>query len=147
MTRINVYKTPVVFSKFFIAFGALFTVLGISLLIRALINNFDTEFPSGDWNSVLYTVQGLLFIVMGVSGLISRKYYIEWNDQELSYFLPYAKRTETIKFDDVVSINIKLFEIQLNLTERTVILDLNSLQFEDLKMIKEKFELLARDRK
>lgn len=146
MTRISVYKTPTVFSKFFIVFGAFFTVLGIALIIRALIKGFDIKFPSGDWNSVLYTIQGLLFIIMGSSGLINRKYYIEWDDRELRYFLPFPKRSETIKFDDIVSINIKLFEIQLNLSDRTVILDLNSLQFEDLKMIKEKFEALAKER-
>ena len=122
MTRISVYKTPTVFSKFFIVFGAFFTVLGIILIIRALMNGFNTEFPSGDWNSILYTIQGLLFIIMGSSGLISRKYYIEWDDRELRYFLPFPKRSETIKFDDIVSINIKLFEIQLNLSDRIVIL-------------------------
>lgn len=146
MTRISVFKTPTVFSKFFIAFGAFFSILGIALIIRALINGFDTKFPSGDWNSILYTIQGLLFIIMGSSGLINRKYYIEWDDRELRYFLPFPKRSETIKFEDIVSINIKLFEIQLNLAGRTVILDLNSLQFEDLKMIKDKFEALAKER-
>jgi len=50
MTRISVYKTPTVFSKFFIVFGAFFTVLGIILIIRALMNGFNTEFQSGDWN-------------------------------------------------------------------------------------------------
>ncbi len=146
MTRISVFKTPAVFSKFFIVFGAFFLIFGVTLTIRSLMYGFDTKFPSGDWNSVLFTIQGFLFVIIGLSGLISRKYYIEWDDRELRYFLPFPKRSETIKFEDIVSINIKLFEIQLYLTGRTVILDLNSLQFEDLKMIKDKFEALAQER-
>src|SRR5664280_926220 len=77
MTRINVFKTSTFLSKFFIVFGAFFTIIGILLLIKALINGFNTKFPSGDWNSVLFTFQGLLFIIMGAGNLSVRKYYIE----------------------------------------------------------------------
>jgi hypothetical protein len=140
MTRINVFKTSTTFSRFFIILGSIFTVLGILLIIKALINGFNTKFPSGDWNSVFFTIQGLLFIIMGAGNLSVRKYYIEWDDNELKFLLPDTKRVETIKLGDIISVRIRLFEIELKLPDKTRTLDLNNLQFEDLKKIKEKFE-------
>ncbi len=140
MTRINVFKISTFLSKFFIVFGAVFTVMGILLLIKALINGFNTKFPSGDWNSVLFTFQGVLFIAMGAGNLSVRKYYIEWDVDELKFLLPDTKKLEIIKIRDIISVRIRLFEIELKLSDKTRTLDLNNLQFEDLKKIKEKFE-------
>jgi hypothetical protein len=140
MTRINVFKTSTFLSKFFIVFGAFFTIIGILLLIKAMINEFNTKFLSGDWNSVLFTFQGLLFILMGAGNLSVRKYYIEWDDNELHFLLPDTKKLETIKLKDIICITIKLFEIDLKLPDKTRTLDLSNLIFEDLKKIKEKFE-------
>ena len=36
MTRINVFKIPAVFLKFFLAFGSVFLVLGTGIFIKAL---------------------------------------------------------------------------------------------------------------
>jgi hypothetical protein len=140
MTRINVYRSSTVLSKFFIVFGSIFTLSGILLLIQALIKGFNIHFPSGDWNSVTFTIQGLLFIIMGVGNLSVRKYFIEWDDKELIFFLPDTKKLEKVNFADIISVNIRLFEIELNLQNQIKILDLNNLQFEDLKKIKAKFE-------
>jgi len=146
MTRINVYKIPTVFSKFFVVFGITFTMIGIILLITASINGFDTQFPSGDWNSVIFIIQGMLFIVMGAGYLAVRKYYIEWDDNELRFLLPDTKKTESILLKDITSVTIKLFEVKLEMKDSTRTLDLNSLQFEDLKQIKAKFEEIKRTR-
>ena len=144
MTRINVYRTSTVLSKFFIVFGSIFTLLGILLLIKALINGFNIHFPSGDWNSVTFTIQGLLFIIMGAGNLSVKKYFIEWDDKELRFLLPNTKKLEKVNLADIISVNIRLFEIELNLQNQKRILDLNNLQFEDLKKIKAKFETLKK---
>lgn len=140
MTRINVYRTSTVFSKFFIVFGSIFTLLGILLFIKALVNGFNVHFPSGDWNSVTFTIQGLLFIIMGANNLSVRKYFIEWDDKELLFLLPDTKKLEKINLADIISVNVRLFEIELNLQNQKRIIDLSNLQFEDLKKIKAKFE-------
>lgn len=125
-------------------FGAIFTILGILLLIKALTNGFNTSFPSGDWNSVIFIIQGVLFIIMGAGNLSVRKYYIEWDDNELKFLLPDAKKLEVIKLGDIISVTIRLFEIELKLYDKTRTLDLSNMQFEDLKLIKEKFEEISR---
>ena len=77
---------------------------------------------------------------MGAGNLSVRRYYIEWDDNELKFLLPDTKKLETIKLGDIISVKIRLFEIELKLPDKTRTLDLNNLQFEDLKKIKEKFE-------
>lgn len=140
MTRIKVFKASKAFSGFFIIFGSIFAIFGIVQIVIALIDGFDKRFPSGDWNPIIFTVQGLLFIILGVGNLVSAKYFLEWDDKELRYLLPGTKRIKTIKTEDIKSVNIRLFEIELILTDGNAVLDLNNIQFEDLRKIKEHFE-------
>ena len=140
LVRLSVFKTSKLFSRLFIILGCLFLIIGVFLFIKSLSTGFDTRFPSGDWNSVISFIQGLLFIAMGVGNLMVKKYFIEWDGIELRFFLPNSKKIEVIKISDIVSVNIKLFEIQLNLQDRIKTLDLSNLHFEDLKKIKEQFE-------
>jgi hypothetical protein len=90
----------------------------------------------------MFTIQGILFILIGGSYLKSRKYFIEWDEKELRFLLPDNKGVETIKIDEIQSVSIKLFEIELKLKNGTRTLNLENLQFEDIKKIKEKFEPL-----
>ncbi len=52
---------------------------------------------------------------MGYSYLNSRKYFIEWDDKEIRFLLPDTKSIETLQIDEIKSVGIKLFEIELEL--------------------------------
>jgi hypothetical protein len=143
MERIRVFKVLKGLAMFFIIFGTIFTILGFSLFIKSLISGFNTKFPSGDWNSVIFTLEGPLFILMGYLNLKNKKYYIEWDDKELRFLLPDTKQVETILFSEIDSVKIKLFEIELKLTDSVRTLNLDNLEFEDLKRVKKKFEDLS----
>jgi hypothetical protein len=144
MERIRIYKVHTGLAKFFIIFGSIFFILGCSLVIKSLINGFNFQFLSGDWNSVFFTLQGFLFIIMGYANLKSRKYFIEWDDNALRFHLPGSRNTETIRIPEIQSVCIRLFEIELKLPENTRILNLDNLQFEDIKKVKEKFESICK---
>jgi len=143
MERIRVFKVHKGFAGFFISFGTIFTLLGILLLIKSFIDGFNVKFPSGDWNSVMFTIQGLLFILMGYSNLKNKKYFIEWDDKELRYYLPDTKVIETLQFSEIESVIIKLFEIELKLIDSVKIINLENLEFEDLRRVKKKFEEIS----
>jgi hypothetical protein len=143
MERIRVSKVYPGLAKFFMIFGIIFSILGFSLLIKSLIRGFNVQFPSGDWNSVTFAIQGLLFILLGYSNLKSGKYFIEWDDNELRFLLPDTRKVEVIKFDQIQSVIIRLFEIELKLTNSTRTLNLDNLQFEDLRKVKDKFEHIS----
>jgi uncharacterized membrane protein len=143
MERIRVFKVLKELTRIFIILGTIATILGLSLFIKSLINGFNTKFPSGDWNSVFFTVQGLLFVIMGYSNLKNRKYYIEWDDKELRFLLPDTKKVESVPFSEIISVKIKLFEIEITLKDSIRTLNLDNLEFEDLKKVKKKFEDLS----
>jgi hypothetical protein len=144
MERIRVFKGKDGLAKFLVIFGIIFTLLGLALFAKYVITGFNFDFPSGDWNSVMFTIQGILFILIGGSYLKSRKYFIEWDEKELRFLLPDNKGIETIKIDEIQSVSLKLFEIELKLKNGARTLNLENLQFEDIKKIKEKFEIIQK---
>jgi hypothetical protein len=140
MERIRVFKVLKGLAKFFIVFGSIITIIAFSVVIKSLVNGFNTNFPSGDWTFVFFTIQGLLFILMGSINLLNKKYFIEWDDKELRFLLPDTKQVETVLFSEITSVNIKLFEIELKLKDIVRTLNLDNMEFEDLKRLKKKFE-------
>ena len=113
------------------------------LFVSSVRRGFNFQLLSGDWDSVIFVFQGVLFFIIGIVNLLNRKYFIEWDDKKLRFLMPSSKTVEVIDFDQILSVNIRLFEIQLNLPDSVKVLDLNNLQFEDLRKIKEKFESLS----
>lgn len=140
MTRVKVFKNPKFFAKFSIGLGIVMLLLGIISSIQFITGEFNTEFPSPDWNAIIYVIQGFIFIGFGVYMLRNRKYFIEWDDNQLRFLIPGNKRVETLDLSEVQSVEVKLFEIILHLPNRTQKIDLNGLEYEDLKKIKAKFE-------
>lgn len=105
-----------------------------------MTGEFNSEFPSADWNALFYVIQGVLWISFGTYTLRNRKYFIEWDDNQLRFLIPGYKTVVTLDLSDVESVEVKLFEIILHLPNRTQKFDLNGLDYEDLKKIKAKFE-------
>jgi len=146
MTRINVFKNLTAMVRFFIIFGGLFTITGIFLLIKAFNTGFNTNFQNGDWNSVLFTFLGIIFIIRGVENLYVKKYYIEWDETELRLLLPDKKTLETIMLSDINHVNIRLFKVEFKLKDKTRFINLSNLRYKDSRKIKEKFEEIEKSK-
>jgi len=142
MERIKVFKGKEWLAKFFLVFGILYTLIALGLLIKYTIAGFDFNFPSGDWSFLLFFLQGILFVIMGYASLKSKKYFIEWDDKEMRFLLPGSKVVDSVIIDDIKSVNIKLFEIELELNNGPKKINLENLEFEDIRKIKGKVEKL-----
>jgi hypothetical protein len=145
MEKVKVFKVYRELAWILITMGSVTFLYGFALLVKALIQGFNSHFPSGDWVNVFFVIQGPLFIVMGSVNLRNTRYYIEWNDNEIHLFLPGTKEVVKILFRDIRSVNIKLFEIEIELDGKRRIINLETLQIEDLRKIKEKFKSLPLD--
>jgi len=146
MTRIYVFKNPAAMVRFFIIFGGLFIISGIFLLTKAFNNGFNTNFQNGDWNSIIFTCLGIIFLIKGGEDFLVRKYYIEWDDNELRLYLPDTRIPESIILSEIGHVNIKLFRIELQLKDKTRLINLGNLRYKDLRKIKEKFEELEKSK-
>mgnify|MGYP000014696627 CR=1 FL=1 len=142
MEKIKVYKSGMFIAKFFLVFGIIFTLFAAAFVVKYLIAGFDTRFLEGNWSFVFFSFQGILFIIMGASALYGRKYFIEWDDNEIRYLLPGNKKPEVIRFDDIISVNIRLFQIEIMVSSGIKTIQLDNLRFEDLRKVKEIFENL-----
>ena len=135
MERFKVYKAKKGLAYFLIVFGGVFLILGIGFLIKTILDG-----TSVDWNSLTFILQGSLFIVMGYLNLRSDKHFIEWDENKLNYFLPKNKNIETVTISEIKNVSINLFEIHLKLVDTEKIINLDNLQFKEIRRIKEKFE-------
>ena len=146
MTHIQVLKYSKALSRLGLGFGSVLLIVGVVTFSKNMSSDFDTNFLSGDWNSVLNIIQGLLLTGFSINNLLNRKYFIEWDKQVLRFRLLNSKQVEVIKFSDIEKVNIKLFEIVLQLPNRKRTLDINNLKYEDLKTIKTKFEAIQHEK-
>ena len=135
MERLKIYKAKRGFTNFFIVFGSIFLLVGLGLIIESAMNKTNLE-----WTSIMFALEGILFVLLGYQNLRSGKYFIEWNDVQVNYLLPNTNGIETIIFSKIKNVRIDLFEIHLDLGESKKVINLDSLQFEHIKSLKQKFE-------
>jgi hypothetical protein len=140
--RINLYKLRQGSTKVYIAVGIVFLVLGLVLLFTYL--SLDTEFSGHNWNSVLYALQGIVFILIGFYYLKYRKYFIEWNDSEITYRLKGDKHTKRIEISDIKALEIKINKVIIHSDEHTKAVELNfeQIEYKTLRKIKDRFETI-----
>ncbi|MBK9391478.1 MAG: hypothetical protein IPN68_15305 [Bacteroidetes bacterium] len=140
MERIRVIRISSFLTWTLLIIAVTNAVLGGIFLIKNISVETANEGSKGIVNAIFMIIQGGIFIVWGLINLNNRKYYIEWDETEIRLLLPDTKKTETIKFSDIQSVIVRLFEIELKLTEKVRVIDLNTLKSEDLKKVKEMFE-------
>ena len=142
MEVIRVFRVKKKVAWFFIGLGLAAIVFAVIVLINAILSGFRMEFIGGDWIYVLNIAHGLIFIGIGFSMLQKSKYFVRWNDSEVSYLLPGNKGIETIRIDTIEEINPELFMVRLKVNGSEKNLDLHDIDYKKLRLIKDYFEKL-----
>lgn len=140
MERIKIFKRKKEIELFYIIFGLLSLTLGITILIKSLRIGFKTDFFEGGWNAVIYCLQGIIFFIIGLLSRKNEKYFIEWNNKELRYLFPKNKLVETIKLSEIKGVEIDTLEINIELSEGGKKLNLDNIQYKEVRKIKEIFK-------
>mgnify|MGYP003565152791 CR=1 FL=1 len=135
MERLKIYKGKKGIANFLIVFGGIYIIFGLGLVINSAMNKANVE-----WTSIIFTLQGILFVFWGNNILRSGKYFIEWNDVQMNYLLPNTKSIETFVYSQVKGVQIDLFEIKVDLGESKKVINLENMEFEHIKSLKQKFE-------
>ena len=112
------------------------------MFIKDVFLNSNTDLKPLSY--ILLFIQGVLLIMLAGFNTRYRKYYIEWDDEIIEYFLPKVKSPVRIKISEISKIDIKLFEIHLEAGKDIRIMDLEHVDFEEIKLIKSKFEEIKR---
>lgn len=140
MELIKLYTIKRNTQKFLMFTGLFFFLFGLFLLIYFLNIGFDTNFPKGDWNSIIFTLQGVLFFATGYSQLRYERYFIEWDSTKLRYFLPKDKVIQTINLSDILDLKINNNIVIINSKEKEITINLKNIEYHKLKRIKKRFK-------
>lgn len=133
MERIRVNRGNKFLSWFLIIFGIIVIILSVTEIILV---------KQGRPSQVILLVESLLLIVMGTMGIRNRRYYIEWDENRMNLFLPSSRKVESIAFSEIKAVDIRLFEIEIDTAAGKKIINLDSMRFEELKLLKARFEQL-----
>ena len=144
MERINLFKIKKNFIKVFVGFGIIFILLGLIILLSALNVGFNYSFFGGYWNSIIYIVQGIIFILLGFYQLKYKNYFVEWDEKEIRYFIKGEKQIRHIEISEIKSIDIKQNKIviQISKHEEKIEIEFELVEYNTLTKIKKKFEEL-----
>ena len=81
-------------------------------------------------------IQGLLVAIYGYLTLKSRKYFVAWDEQQLSYRLPGTGPIKRIPIKEIENVDVKLFQIDFRYRGTADSLPLDNLEYEDIKRFK-----------
>ncbi|MGC9342006.1 MAG: hypothetical protein ACP5E3_04850 [Bacteroidales bacterium] len=99
MTRIRATKKNKGLEKVLLTIGILLVVVSIIMFIIDLVLNSNADLKP--LNYILLFIQGVLLIVLASFNTRYRKYYIEWDDDIIEYFLPKVKKPVRIEISDI----------------------------------------------
>ncbi|PKQ63815.1 hypothetical protein BZG02_07260 [Labilibaculum filiforme] len=140
MERIQIYKRQKGLAWFYLIFGLFSIVMGSILLIKTVKTGFNTDFPGGNWNAIIYCLQGIIFCTIGYVIRKNEKYFIEWDTEEFRYLFPNNQLVETIKWSEMKRVTIDTLEINIELAEDQKTVKLDNLQYKEVQIIKQRFE-------
>ena len=124
-----------------IIIGVSLAGVALAMLIKSLITGPENE--ALEWTNILYIIQGGSLIVIGLYNLRSRKYYIEWSEEEIKIYLPGYKEIDTVQISHIKGLEIKLFEILIHIDKGDKRIDLEHVEFESIRSLKDKFEEIS----
>jgi hypothetical protein len=106
--------------------NVIYLVLTITMLIIGLTGFVipfvsDIEFFMGNTSMyIMFAFQGVIGIFIARNNIKAVKYFVSWDDNEISYQLPDNETLETIKIEDIKSIEKAPQEIKIKLNNNEI---------------------------
>ncbi len=138
METIKFYKVKTKWLKWYFTIGTAEFVTGILLFVfvdwKDDTHWLDISFP------FLITIQGIMFIMFTFHYKKWDSYFFSWDDDKLEFLLPKSKESKSIQITEINDIKIHPKVIAIKTSSDEVSINLDNVQFHELKKIKEKFE-------
>ncbi len=121
----------------------LFTIGTIGLIFN--LSSWDMQlFEVSLWQNLFLIFQGIATFFILKSSLKFKRFFISWNNYEISYHFPKNKHPEKFKIDEIKALKIADNEINILLkTNETKTINLNFAFIPKRNFIREYFETLA----
>lgn len=136
MERVKIYRIKKQSIKYVMIIGAIFLFASVMFSLRFIIQGIGGLFLPLNMIFLPLTSLGFLLIIFGYLALKNDKYFLEWNDSELTYLLPGQKLIEIIKITDIKDVSIQGFFIKIKLSDGEKILNLANIEYAEFQKIK-----------
>ena len=120
--------------------GVALALLGIVLFVISLWNPGGEKADSFRWNYLTLSLQGVIAWGLGFKTIQNEKYFVEWDDESIRWWLPKNKEIETIKISEIRSIEIEKLLVKIGLDDKQKIFNLKFFYYPERKTIQQKFE-------
>jgi hypothetical protein len=98
------------------------------------------------WPYLLFSFQGLLLLFQANIAIKNRRYFVEWDEQQIRYWLPKTPGIESVSFSDIHSVVINKLSIDMLLKNgETKNMSLKSLFLPQKRKVKERFETFQKN--
>ena len=112
--------------KFFRALSVLLFAIGTIGLIFKFSRWHMQLFELSLWHNLFLMIQGIAMYFLSNSNLKFKRYFISWNNYEISYHFPKNKHPEKFRIDEIKALKIIDNEINILLkTDETKTINLN----------------------
>jgi hypothetical protein len=147
MTKIHLKKQLPLLRYIFIFVGTVFLVLGCMQSIPLFQKRFNPAFPGGDWNPIIYVVEGILFLSIGIYFSLRKKYFIRLGKEKLQLQIPQQASIQSIPWNEINHVHIGLMEIDVVTKQgEEKKIPLHEVgEFQKIKKINTYFEALKKD--
>ena len=142
MTRLHPTQTKINQKYLVLSFlGQFILIMGFNGLIRPLLRPDSPESFGPLWFLAILAAAGTAIMVYGYRKVRENRFFIQWNDDKITWLLPGQKSQETISNRDIEDIEIKHFSVEIKMRDnRTITLNLENFLYKDLQKAKKKME-------
>ena len=133
--------------KFFIILAILLFIIGLVGLGSRFLIEKSTFLDLSIWNSILFIAIGTTNFFILTKSLRDRKYYISWNEKEISFLLPKQNEPECLIINDIKNITINNTNIKITLRNNLQKnINLNFIFLPNRNIVKNYFEVLKQEK-
>jgi len=135
MERIQLFKFQKLNFRFLLFASVLFFLMGAVYAINATINGFRSDFP-GDWMSVIFIFQGILYLIWARDIRRKTRFFIECNEKEFKYLTAKSKSLNCIAIADMEKLKMDGIEIYIQAKGVEHLIRLEFIEWQELNRVK-----------
>jgi len=120
-TRIQVYKTSTKRDQKIVIFAGIILSIFCLLAILIILISGNPKFLKFEMPAyILVLIQSISWPVFTIIVSKKEKYFVSWDDNEIQYLIPKNKEIETIKINDIHSIEKTNLEFKISLKNNEI---------------------------
>lgn len=113
MSKIYLKRQAPVFKIIITLAGIAFLIIGVFQLLPVLKESFNPAFPGGDWNPIIFLIEGLLFLGIGMYLHFRKKHFIRLGKEKLQLQIPQQDSIQSIPWNEINHVHIGLTEVDI----------------------------------